>query len=83
MRNWPVFRWVSREKARLIEGGLADDFEHFFDVFGFSLMNSSSLMQRPASTSKEEQITPPLLQELSLMMSTPRFSRARRAPAVR
>ena len=39
-------------------------------MIGFSFKNSSSDRARLESTSKEEQVTPPLLAELSLMMRT-------------
>src|ERR1043165_4729424 len=52
-------------------------------IVGFSLMNSSSDRARLESTSKEEQMTPPLFAELSLMMITPIFFNERRAQGLR
>ena len=50
---------------------------------GFSAKNSCSLRISPARTSREEQMTPPLFAELSLMMRTPFFSSSDLASGVR
>lgn len=51
--------------------------------WGLCLINSESVIRRPDRTSRDEQMTPPLLAELSLIIRTPLASSASLASVVR